>query len=224
MDGPAKAKWVARRLLSHYGPRDIEHGNPVETLITTILSQNTNDVNRDRAYRSLIDRFGSLAIVREARVSEIADSIRVGGLHRQKALRIRQVLNRITTERGALDLSFLADLSLPEAMDWLLASPGVGKKTAGIVLLFSFDKPYFPVDTHIKRVTGRLGLLGNASDPHQRMNGILPSDTAMMKSLHLNLIQLGRDTCSPRMPECSICPLRAECDGRKDNQGNIMQG
>ena len=148
-------------------------------------------------------------------MAEIAQAVRVGGLHRQKAARIKHVLQRIEEERGPLDLTFLGDLSLEGAMAWLLASPGVGKKTAGILLLFSFDKPYFPVDTHIKRVLARVGLVREREDPHDRMNAILPADAALMKGLHLRLIRLGRETCHPRNPECPRCPLGSGCAWHK---------
>ncbi len=206
-----KTAWIATRLKKQYGEIVFAAHDPVDTLISTILSQNTNDTNRDRAYTTLIAHFGSLAAVKDAPVEPIAQAIRTGGLHRQKASRIKQVLTRIVDECGSLGLDFLADLPLDEAMAWLLASPGVGKKTAGIVLLFSFDKPYFPVDTHIRRVTRRLGLVACNEDPHTRMNALLPADSALMRRLHLHLIRLGREICHPRRPECSRCPLRQRC-------------
>ena len=210
MNPMMRARWIVSRLSACYGEISHRRTDPLETLIKTILSQNTNDANRDRAYRSLLDRFGGLAAVKEARVEEIAEAIRVGGLHRQKALRIKQVLRRIEQEQGSLDLSFLDGLSLDEAMAWLLASQGVGKKTAGIVMLFSFGKPYFPVDTHVRRVLTRLGLVEPQEDPHDRMNAMLSKDPQFMAALHLGLIRLGREVCRPRRPDCLHCPL---CDG-----------
>ncbi|HCP32398.1 TPA: Fe-S cluster assembly protein HesB [Candidatus Acetothermia bacterium] len=204
-------RWIADRLQDRYGEVTRSRSDPLTTLIGTILSQNTNDANQDRAYRSLLDRFGNLDEVKEAPVEAIAEAIRIGGLHRQKAVRIKQVLERIAQERESLDLSFLAECSLDEAMRWLLASPGVGEKTAGIVLLFSFGKPYFPVDTHIRRVTRRLGLVGPKDDPHERMNALLPRDPMFMARLHLHLIRLGRELCHPRRPECPTCPLSDHC-------------
>jgi len=212
MNPMMKARWIVTRLSACYGGIGLPKRDPVETLIKTILSQNTNDDNRDRAYRSLLNRFGGLAAVKEAKVGRIAEAIRVGGLHRQKALRIKQVLQRIEQEQGSLDLSFLNGLSLDEAMTWLLASPGVGKKTAGIVMLFSFGKPYFPIDTHIRRVLTRVGLAEPKKDPHDRLNAILPKDPTFMATLHLHLIRLGREICHPRRPDCSACPLRDGCE------------
>ena len=206
-----KARWIKGCLSERYGEIFLWRTEPLETLVETILSQNTNDGNRDRAYRALLDRFGGLAAVKEASVEEIADAIRVGGLHRQKAHRIKQVLQRIEREQGSLDLSFLGRLSLNEAMAWLLASPGVGKKTAGIVMLFCFGKPYFPVDTHIRRVLTRVGIVGPREDAHDRMNGMLPKDPQFMAALHLHLIRLGREVCRPRCPDCSHCPLNDGC-------------
>ncbi len=211
MTSEEKISLIAARLQDRYGPVEVCRRDPVEELITTILSQNTNDRNRDRAYASLMDRFGSLAAVKDASPDEISAAIRIGGLHRQKGGRIKQALERIAAERGKLDLSFLGDLSLEEALDWLLSFPGVGRKTAGIVLLFSFDEPYFPVDTHIARVTRRLGIVGPREDPHARMNRILPKDPHFMRQLHLHLIRLGRDVCRPRRPECGRCPLADLC-------------
>ena len=211
MNAEEKIAWIAKRLLDRYGEIEIATSDPLEELITTILSQNTNDTNRDRAYHSLINRFGSFEAVMAAPGDEIAEAIKIGGLHNQKSLRIKNVLTRIMQERGSLDISFLADLPLDEAMHWLLSFPGVGRKTAGIVMLFSFDKPYFPVDTHIRRVTQRLGLAEPNEDPHKRMNELLPPDSALMRRLHLQLIRLGREVCHPRNPDCSNCPLSERC-------------
>jgi endonuclease-3 len=211
MQPRSKIRWIAERLRTVYGEVSISRNDPIETLVRTILSQNTNDANRDRAYRALLDRFGTFRAVKEAPVTEIAQAIRAGGLHRQKATRIKQVLKRIKEENGSLDLTFLKDLSLEEATAWLLASPGVGKKTAGIVMLFAFHKPYFPVDTHIRRILVRVGVVEPTEDPHDRMNHMLPPDVEFMMDLHLNLIRLGREICKSRRPQCTICPLLAQC-------------
>ena len=189
----------------------MSHSDPLETLVLTILSQNTTDVNRDRAYSSLLKAFETFDAIRIAPIDAIARSIRAGGLHRQKSIAIRKILQRIHDERGRLDLSFLGTCKLDAAMAWLLASPGIGKKTAGIVMLFSFGKPYFPVDTHIRRVLTRLQLIEPKGDAHDQANRLLPSDPDLMAALHLVMIQLGREICHPRAPNCAECPLRAEC-------------
>ena len=212
MDPRKRAVRLAARLTDRFGSPDIGRPDPVEELVLTILSQNTSDTNRDRAFASLLARFGSLDAVRAARVDTIGRAIRVGGLHRQKSERIREVLRRIHRERGRLDLSFLGEMDLGAAMDWLLSSPGVGKKTAGIVMLFSFGRPYFPVDTHICRVLTRVGLIEPARDAHDQANALLPKDTALMAALHLLIIRLGREICHPRKPDCPSCPIRTDCD------------
>ena len=204
-------RWIDERLAEAYGPVPTALDDPVETLVLTILSQNTNDTNRDRAYASLLKAFGSLNAVRGQPPEAVADAIRIGGLHRQKAQSILHALDRITKDRGTLDLSFLGERPMDEALAWLLCLPGVGKKTAGIVLLFSFDRPYFPVDTHIRRIATRIELLGERDDPHDRMNEILPSDSSLMRRLHLHLISHGRSTCKARNPSCIACTLRAVC-------------
>jgi endonuclease-3 len=211
MEPRGTAVWLANRLTDHYGAPNVVRSDPVESLVLTILSQNTNDANRDRAYASLLGRFGTLDAVRRARVDAIGRAIRVGGLHRQKSARIRRILNRIHRERGRLDLAFLGEWDLDSAMDWLLTSPGVGRKTAGIVMLFSFGRPYFPVDTHIRRVLTRVGLIGPKGDPHKQANALLPQDPSLMVTLHLLIIRLGREICHPRRPDCPNCPIRAEC-------------
>jgi len=207
-----ETRWIADKLRQRFGDVPLSRSDPVATLVQTILSQNTNDVNRDRAYAALLDRFGTLERVAAADPAEIAKAIRVGGLQREKSERIKAVLERILVECEALDLSFLGDLPLDQGLAWLLASPGVGKKTAGIVLLFSFGRPYFPADTHVKRVLTRFGLLEGQGDPHDRLNALLPKDAPFLRRLHLHLIRLGRETCHPREPECEDCPLEARCE------------
>jgi len=204
------------RLSERFGSPTDRPRDPVETLVLTILSQNTTDVNRDRAFASLLERFATLAEIADARESEIADAIRVGGLQRGKAHAIRETLRRIRAERGRFDLEFLRAMDVDAALSWLLEFDGVGRKTAGIVLLFAFGKAYFPVDTHIRRVLTRVGWIRGNEEPHDRVNGILPRDAKLMASLHLLLIQLGRSLCRPRDPICSECPIRERCShGRR---------
>ena len=211
--------WIDERLTARLGPVSNEASDPVETLILTILSQNTNDANRDRAYASLLETFGSLDAVRQQPLDAVATAIRVGGLHRQKAQTILHALDRIMENRDTLDLSFLGDLPMDEARAWLLRLPGVGEKTAGIVLLFSFGQPFFPVDTHIRRIATRLGLLGDRDDPHKRLNRLLPPDASLMRRLHLHLIDHGRSVCKARTPQCSSCTLAVGCAYGIANQG-----
>jgi len=186
---------------------------PVDELVSTILSQNTNDTNRDRAFQALRTKFATWESVRDAQTEEVVSAIRPAGLANQKGPRIQQVLRQITEERGSLDLSFLADLPLEEARTWLMKFNGVGPKTAAIVLCFSLGRPAFPVDTHIYRVTGRTGLRPEAmtvEQAHPHMESLLPPETYY--AAHLNFIRLGREFCHPHTPECSSCPIRKLCD------------
>jgi endonuclease-3 len=209
-----KALTVHKTLLAFYGePIWRNPLPPVDELISTILSQNTNDINRDKAFNALRARYASWEAVRDAPAAEVVESIRVAGLANQKGPRIQQVLRQITSERGRLDLSFLNDLPLEEARVWLTKFNGVGPKTAAIVLCFSLGRPAFPVDTHVYRVTGRLGLRPeniSVDAAHPYLESIFPSETYY--AAHLNLIRLGREVCHARKPACPTCPLLNLCE------------
>ena len=186
---------------------------PIDELISTILSQNTNDQNRDRAFQSLRSTFPTWEHVRDASEGSVIRCIRSAGLANQKGPRIQKVLREITRERGTLDLGFLSDRPVEEARHWLMRFKGVGPKTAAIVLLFSLQKPAFPVDTHVYRVTGRIGLRPtkmSVERAHRFLESSFSPDTYY--AAHLNLIRLGREFCHPRKPECPDCPVRAVCD------------
>jgi len=186
---------------------------PVDELVSTILSQNTNDLNRDRAFNALQAKFPTWEAVRDAKTKDVIDAIRPAGLANQKGPRIQKVLHAVTDERGSLDLSFLKDLPLEEARSWLTKFNGVGPKTAAIVLCFSLNRPAFPVDTHIYRVTGRIGLRPEkmtVEQAHPYLESLLPPETYY--AAHLNLIRLGREICHARKPDCPHCPIRKLCD------------
>src|SRR3990172_86038 len=154
-----RALKIHQKLTEAYGQPTWRNPLPaIDELVSTILSQNTNDINRDRAFDSLRATFPTGEAVRDAKTKEVIKTIRPAGLANQKGPRIQQVLRAITKERGSLNLDFLAELPVEEARAWLMKFKGVGPKTAAIVLLFSLNRPAFPVDTHIYRVTGRLGL------------------------------------------------------------------
>jgi endonuclease-3 len=206
------AEWIRNRLTEAYGPRTVPKGDPLETLVTTILSQNTNDVNRDRAYAALLERFGSLERVSRASEAQIEASIRVAGLQSQKARTIHDILRRIRATSGRLDLGFLERMPAADAFAWLRRSRGIGTKTASIVLLFSFGRPFFPVDTHVGRVLRRVGAIPAAGDAFRHANDALPRDPQLLLELHLLLIQLGRTLCRPRRPACGSCPILARCE------------
>jgi endonuclease-3 len=176
------------------------------------MSQNTNDVNRDRAFKRLRQRFPSWDQVRDASMEEVVDAIRPAGLANQKAPRIQNALRRITEERGKLSLDFLADLPLEEARAWLLSFQGVGPKTAAIVLLFSLGRPAFPVDTHVHRVSRRLGLIGertSAEKAHTLLEAQVPPQ--WFYAFHVNVIRHGRQVCHARRPKCERCVLSDLC-------------
>ena len=215
MTGPKTlARQVHQRLLDFYGePVWRNPLPPLDELVSTILSQNTNDLNRDRAFQSLRRNFPDWEDVLRADPHSVIAAIRTAGLANQKGPRIQQVLRDISAERGSLDLAFLKDLPLEEARGWLMKHKGVGPKTAAIVLLFSLARPAFPVDTHIYRVTGRLGLrpeIMTVGQTHSYLEKLLPPDTYY--AAHLNLIRLGRELCVARKPACQLCPLRSVCN------------
>ena len=204
---------IHQRLLNYYHqPHWSNPAPPLDELISTILSQNTNDKNRDVAFTHLKTNFRTWEAVRDAPVEDIVKAIRSAGLANQKGPRIQAVLRQISAERGDLDLDFLRHLPRAEAQAWLQRFKGVGPKTTAIVLLFSLGIPAFPVDTHIYRVTGRLGLRPatmTVEATHTLMELLFPPEA--YAPVHLNLIHLGRELCHPRQPECPVCPVGDLC-------------
>jgi endonuclease-3 len=204
-----------RRLLRYFGPRKFTlREKPLDNLVWTVLSQNTTDLTADRAYRQLRRRFPTWTAVLRAPRRAVEETLRLCGLQKQKTATIQGLLRRLQAERGRLSLSFLRRLPPEEATAWLTASPGIGTKTAAVALLFSFAMPLFPVDTHIRRVSGRLGLVPEGAPAHrvqELLAAVAPKAAEVCARLHLSLIQLGREICHPRAPECRVCPLRAIC-------------
>jgi endonuclease-3 len=205
---------VHHKLLEAYGePAWRPHLDSVSELVSTILSQNTNDVNRDVAFDRLRSRFPTWEQVRDADVDEVIDAIRPAGLANQKGPRIQEALRFITQERGELELDFLAEWPIEEAKAWLCSMNGVGPKTAAIVLLFALGQPAFPVDTHVHRVTRRLGLIGpqiSREKAHDLLEELVPSKDYY--AFHLNVIRHGRQVCTSRKPHCQDCMLTGLCD------------
>jgi endonuclease-3 len=201
---------IRDRLREMYGqPVNKPHRDPVHELVLTILSQNTSDTNRDVAYAGLRARFDDWPEVRDAPTDEVEESIRKGGLAPTKAPRIQAVLHELG---DPIDLDWLAEAPREETIPYLTALPGVGRKTAACVMIFSFDRPEIPVDTHVHRVGGRLGLFrSNASweEAHDEMLRVTPPEDAY--ELHVNLINHGRSLCRPARPKCSECALRRMC-------------
>lgn len=188
------------------------HGDPLAELVLTVLSQSTNDRNRDVAFLRLRERFPAWEQVRAAPVEEIEEAIRPGGLHVQKSRRIKEILEALPAD---LDLSWMSEAPVAQARDFLCALPGVGRKTAACVLLFSYDRRDVPVDTHVGRVGTRLGLLrpgAPSGEQHDEMLRLTPPGAEL--ELHVNLLRHGRRTCHARTPECAACALRRMCPGR----------
>ena len=208
-----RARRIHEVLLATYGaPRWRAPLPPVDELVSTILSQNTNDANRDRAFEALRVTFPTWEAVRDATRAQVIQAIRPAGLANQKGPRIQKVLKEITRERGELNLAFLKELDVENARAWLLKFNGVGPKTAAIVLQFSLNMPAFPVDTHVHRVSGRIGLRPEkmtVERAHKHLESIFARDTYY--AAHLNLIRLGREICHARKPQCPVCPVRRLC-------------
>jgi endonuclease-3 len=209
-----KYQRIYELLKREYGePEWRQHLPPVDELVSTILSQSTSDSNRDKGFYALKERYPNWELVIDAPVEDIRDTIRTAGLANQKAPRIQNALRRVREESGEISLDFLNDMSHDEAMAWLVALPGVGPKTASIVLLFAFGRPAFPVDTHVHRLTKRLGLIGpkvSANKAHGLLESMGDADTYY--AYHLNLIRHGRQVCQARNPRCAECFLQKECD------------
>jgi endonuclease-3 len=210
----ARALAIHERLIEAFGEPIWRTPLPaIDELVSTILSQNTNDVNRDRGFNALRAKFPTWEAARDADPKEVIEAIKPAGLANQKGPRIQQVLRSISEERGALNLDFLAGLPIEEARAWLTKFNGVGPKTAAIVLCFSLNMPAFPVDTHIYRVSGRIGLRPEkmtVEQAHPHLESLFLPETYY--AAHLNLIRLGREVCGARKPNCDNCPIRKLCD------------
>lgn len=209
-----KAQIVHQRLMDKYGSPEWRLPlTGIDELVSTILSQNTNDRNRDVAFFALRKAFPQWEAVRDADPAAVIDAIRPAGLANQKGPRIQAALRQISAERASLDLSFLKEWPKEKAHAWLTAFKGVGPKTAAIVLQFALGIPAFPVDTHIYRVTGRLGLRPpkmSVEQAHIHLAKLFPPQE--YGPAHLNLIRLGREICHARKPDCPVCPLQDVCN------------
>jgi endonuclease-3 len=208
----ARVRAIRDRLRELYGkPAWEPHGHPIAELVRTILSQNTNDTNRDLAYARLRARFPTWEAVRDAPLAEVTEAVRRAGLADTKAPSIQEALRRATADDGEPDLDWLADADREEALRYLTGLPGVGRKTAACVMIFALGRPEIPVDTHVHRVGGRLGLFrarASFEEAHDEMLAITDPEDAY--ELHVNLIRHGRTICRPR-PRCAECELRRMC-------------
>jgi endonuclease-3 len=213
---PARVRAIRDRLREIYGiPLAEPHGHPIAELVLTVLSQSTNDRNRDVAYLALRERFPTWEEVRDAPVDELEEAIRPGGISKIKSARIKSILRAITdTAPGGsrLSLDWLPGLSVPDAQRYLTSLPGVGRKTAACVLLFALGMRDVPVDTHVSRVGTRLALFRPGApfeELHDTMLAITPPGQEL--ELHLNLLRHGRRTCYARRPDCAGCALQRMC-------------
>jgi endonuclease III len=210
-----RVRAIRDRLREMYGrPVNEPHGDPIAELIKTVLSQHTNDRNRNRSFAALRERFPSWEEVRDAPLAELEDAIRPGGLAKQKAPRIQTILELLGDPP---DLAWAERAPREESVEFLLSLPGVGRKTAACVLIFTWDIPEIPVDVHVHRVGGRLGLFSenvSLEKAHDEMLAIVDPGDAY--ELHMNLIRHGRALCRPK-PRCEECALRRMCPWYRDH-------
>lgn len=208
-----KVEACIRILEEQYGVPQRDEIDPVDLLVMTILSQNTSDTNSLRAFGNLKKAFADYELLLSSSTEDVAESIRAGGLAEIKAKRIKETLLKIKTDNGAIDLGFLGEMGKDAAMQYLLSLPGVGPKTASVVLLFAYGLPFLPVDTHVYRVSRRLGLVAediSLEKSQTILEKIVPVEKYL--SLHLNLIKHGRLICRARGPRHEECALRSYCD------------
>jgi endonuclease-3 len=211
-----KLSKVISLLRLEYGVPDFDRfDDPLDQLILTILSQNTTWQNCRQTFDRLKAIFRNWTKVMAADVNEIREAIRPGGLANVKARRIKEVLREIHRVNGSLDLSFLRNISDTEAMEFLTSFKGVGPKTAACVLLFSCRKPVLPVDTHILRVSKRLGLIEKDVDfvrAHRLLGELVGRNEGTVLAFHMNMIEHGRQVCRAQNPLCEVCSLSLICD------------
>ncbi|MGQ0670491.1 MAG: endonuclease III domain-containing protein [Actinomycetota bacterium] len=204
---------IHRRLVRRFGSLEApRRTDPLEELVLTVLSQNTSDANSLRAYASLRRRYPTWEGLARARASDVADAIRLGGLANIKAPRILAILGEIRTREGRIDLSWMHAAADAEVRDYLRSLPGVGPKTAAVVLAFSLGRPALPVDTHVQRIARRLGLIpakASAEAAHDILEGVVPAPLRI--GMHVGLIRLGREICKAGRPRCEECPLVELC-------------
>lgn len=211
----AKAIEVTRRLTELYGELPFSSKDPMSMLVDILLSHRTRDEQTAAAWDNLLKRFGSWEAVRDAPTQEVQDAIANVNFPEVKAPRLQTIMRQITAERGNLNLDFLRDLPAEEGAAWLNRFEGVGPKTAACVLLFSCQKPLLPVDVHVHRVSGRLGLIGkkvSADAAHTLLQALLPQDARSIYNFHKALLRHGQRICVYERPRCNKCALTDLCD------------
>jgi endonuclease-3 len=223
----ARIREIHRLLKRAHGPLEPPRRlDPLEELVLTILSQNTNDANRDRAYESMRKRYRTWTALSKASVRDLVDTIRVGGLANRKAPRIIETLREIRAREGGFDLSWMHDAADDDVREYLMSLPGVGPKTAACVLAFSLGRAVIPVDTHVHRVATRLGLLPertSVTNAHRLLDALIPSRLRL--PLHVAFIRHGRSVCRAVRPFCEDCVLQHICPsapyflGKREGRG-----
>jgi endonuclease III len=211
-----KADIVYDLLLQTYGELElVPRRTPMRELISTMLSHRTNHANEELAYSRMWERFGSWEAIRDAPTNELIEAIGSATFPEVKAPNIQRALAQIIDQRGEASIDFLADLPAEEGLAWLMSLPGVGLKTASLVLLFCFAKPVLPVDTHVHRVSGRLGLIGpkdSAEKAHDLLLHVYPRDAHVLYNFHKAMLKHGQQICVFKHPRCERCPLQRQCD------------
>ena len=216
-----KADIVYLRLIELHGELErVPRREPMHELISTLLSHRTTEAQEARAFDAMMARFGSYEAIRVAPFEDLVEAI--GGVNwpEVKAGNVQKVLNRIQEERGELSIAFLDQLPTEDAQQWLLDLPGVGLKTATLVLLFCFGKAVLPVDTHLHRVSGRIGLIGpkvSAEKAHRELLALLPADGHVLYNFHIAMLRHGQKICVWKSPRCAKCPLTDICDYFQEN-------
>src|SRR6266496_534108 len=209
---------VTQRLTELCGEGPVSSKDPMSMLVDIILSHRTRDEQTAAAYDNLLKRFGSWEAVRDAPTEEVQDTIANVNWPEVKAPRLQSIMRQITEERGNLDLDFLCDLPVEESAAWLNRFEGVGPKTTACVLLFSCQQPLLPVDVHVHRVSGRLGLIGkrvSADAAHSLLQALLPKDARSIYNFHKGLLRHGQRICVFERPRCNRCPITDLCDYHK---------
>ncbi|KAA9356465.1 endonuclease III domain-containing protein [Larkinella humicola] len=216
LDQSGKTRLVHELLNQQYGIQAIRGRlEPLHELIATVLSHRTTHANEVTAFRTMMERFGSWEAIRDAPVEELTAAIQTANYPEVKAPYIKQILSRIIAERGDANIDFLRDMTTEDAMAWLNALPGVGPKTSTLLLLFNFQKPVLPVDTHVHRVSQRLGLIGpkvSAEKAHAILLAYLPQDATVLFNFHRHFYWHGQRVCTWSYPKCPQCVLKTQCD------------
>jgi endonuclease-3 len=212
--GRRRIRAIAARLERRFGPLEPPRAvDPLDELVLTVLSQHTSDLNAERAFADLRRAFpGGWPEVVEAPVTAVADAIRSGGLANSKAPRIQAILREVREREGAFDLSRLRDVPDADARDYLMSLPGIGPKTAAVVISFALGRDAIPVDTHVHRVTKRLGLIppkASAEKADRLLHELIPD--GLRTPMHVGFIRLGREICKAPTPRCRLCPLKDIC-------------